>query len=265
MLGTPRAVIHVSAQHQPVFRELGIDADAVFRHPLIKPWRMLDERENCILDTTLGNGQAIRWHVKRYQPARGFTTPADDEAKGHRALLAEQIPTAELIAWGHLPDRRSFVIFEDLTGYRAADKLVQAGVPFDQMLIPTADLAARLHRVGLHHRDLYLCHFFVKTGSDGVIDVRLIDPARVRRLPGFFTRTRWIVKDLAQFWYSTTELPPITDEQRMAWLQRYAEQRGLAAAVPLRNRIDRKVAWIARHDERLRRQHPKRNISIPTK
>ncbi len=61
-----------------------------------------------------------------------------------------------------------------------------------------------LHNGGLHHRDLYLCHFLGRRDENPQADLRLIDAARVRPLPGPLTRRRWIVKDLAQFWYSTT-------------------------------------------------------------
>ena len=263
MLGKPRPVIHAASQYQPILRELGIDAETVFNHALIKPWRTLDDRENCILDATLNDGRHIRWHIKRYQPARGFTTPADDEVTGHRALVVEKIPVPALVGYGNLPDRRSFVIMEDLEGYAAADKLIESGTPFDRILMPTADLAADLHQANLHHRDLYLCHFFIRLDENGA-DVRLIDTARVKRLPGIFTRGRWIVKDLAQFWYSMMGLS-ISEEQRTAWLKRYCEQRGLISPVPVRRKIDRKVAWIARHDAELRRQQPHRNVSIPIK
>jgi len=263
MLEPSRSSLRVAPQYQPIFRELGIDAESVFRHPLIKPWRKLPDRENCTLDATLADGRKIRWHVKRYEPALGFTTPAEDEVKGHQALAVEQIPTADLIAWGKLPDRRCFVIFQDLAGYDPADKLIESGrTTFEQLLLPTADLAAKLHQHDLHHRDLYLCHFFAKAEANLPFDVRLIDSARVKRLPGIFTRTRWIVKDLAQFWYSTTKLP-VSDEQRTHWLDRYAQQRGMPSSATLRRKIERKVAWIGKHDERLKRAQPTRNISIP--
>lgn len=262
MLQEPRNALHVSAETQPIFRELGIDAEAIFTNPQIKPWRILPERENCTLDATLANGQTIRWHVKRFQPVNGPETPAAEEVRGHELLIKRQIPTATLIAWGRLIDGRSYTIFEDLGGYLAADKRIEAGTPFDRLLQPTADLAALLHNAGLHHRDLYLCHFFVRLDGE-TVDVRLIDSARVRPLPAFLTRTRWIVKDLAQFWYSTLSLP-ITNEQRAAWLDRYAQQRRLASTASLRGKIERKVNWIARHDVRLRQDQPTRNISIPT-
>jgi hypothetical protein len=70
------------------------------------------------------------------------------------------------------------------------------------------------------------------------------------------------VKDLAQFWYSTWKLP-ITEEQREAWLKRYAEQRGLPGPGGLKSAVLRKAAWIARHDQSLNQKQPDRNVSIP--
>jgi heptose I phosphotransferase len=167
------------------------------------------------------------------------------------------------VAWGVLADRRSFVIVDDLAGYRPGDKLLEAGgSTFDRLLEPTADLAAKLHTAGLHHRDLYLCHFFIP-GDDAGAPLRLIDCARVKRLPRFLTRYRWVVKDLSQFWYSTLKHPEITDDQRMTWLRRYAEKAGGVDVERLRRSVARKVAWIGRHDAKLNRAQPNRNISIP--
>src|SRR5450432_2664368 len=131
MFKQPRPIIHVAPQYQPIFRELGLDAESIFNHPQIKPWRTLDDRENCTLDATLADGLQIHWHVKRYKGARGLNTPADLEMSGHRALGLHNVPTANLIAWGKLPDRRSVIIFEDLADYTAADKLIKSGISFD--------------------------------------------------------------------------------------------------------------------------------------
>jgi len=117
-----------------------------------------------------------------------------------------------------------------------------------------------LHVVGLHHRDLYLCHFMLKMDADP-FDVRLIDPARVRVLPRLLAR-RWINKDLAQFWYSTVRLP-VTDDQRSRWLARYARQRHIDAKSLVRS-IGRKANSIARHDRALHAKRPERDVSIPT-
>ena len=98
--------------------------------------------------------------------------------------------------------------------------------------------------------------------TDDFVDLKLIDVARVRRLPGLFMRQRWIVKDLAAFWYSTLKLP-IIDAQRESWLAHYLQETHAKGAKSLRRAIDRKVARIARHDQRLRRLQPRRNVSIP--
>jgi hypothetical protein len=247
-------MLHVAPNFQPVFRELGIDADAVFADERIKPWRTLPDRQNCTLDECLRDGREIRWHVKRYPRAR----IANEEVHGFELLHAAQIPTATLVGWGSTNDGRAFVIWEDLAGYEAADKLIGRGeVTFENLIAPTADLASRLHSAGLHHRDLYLCHFFASSSGD----VRLIDTVRVKRLPAVFAR-RWIVKDLAQFWYSTQAHQMISDAQRRRWLNAYCETRRVAPE-SLSGPLRRKASWIARHDQRLRQAQPKRNISIP--
>ena len=247
----------VLPQYQPWMRQIGLDADAVFDHPDIVAWRKLPDRENCTLDATVDGGP-VRLHIKRWTGTGGASQAAADEVRGIELLKGAGIPTVPLVGWGGLVDGRSFVITEDLGGYRDAEKLVQAGVPFERLLEPTAALAASLHRAGLHHRDLYLCHFFARETDP--TDLRLIDVARVRRLAGLFKR-RWIVKDLAQFWYSTRALP-VSDEQRTRWLARYAAARDLDPA-GLRRSIERKAAAIARHDAKLKIAQPTRNVSIP--
>ena len=255
------AQFHVSGDYQPLMRMLALDAGTVFEHPDIVCWRRLPDRENCTLDADLPDGRHVRLHVKRYPPAKRASTPADDEARGHQLLLDAGIPTAPLVGWGKLPDGRSFVIFDDLSGYKPADKLIEAGALFARLLEPTADLAAKLHNAGLHHRDLYLCHFMA--ASDGTRpDVKLIDPARVRPIPRLLA-SRWIVKDLAQFWYSTLR-PRVTDEQRLAWLHRYSSQRQITHVDELQRRVERKARSIARHDVRLHRSRPQRDVSIPS-
>jgi hypothetical protein len=258
-----RDTFHVVSAHQPLVREVGLDAEAVFSRDDIKPWRTLPDRENCVLDAERGDGSPVRLHVKRF-PASARGTPARDEVRGIELLQHAGIPTVPLVGWGSLADGRSFVVSLDLDDFRDAEKLVQGGLPFADVLEPSADLAAKLHAAGLHHRDLYLCHFFAKVVGGQPPELALIDPARVKALPNWFAK-RWVVKDLAQFWYSTTKLP-VADEQRDAWLVRYARQRGLPAAeqASLRRAIVRKSARIARHDRSLRAKQPTRNVSLPS-
>jgi hypothetical protein len=257
---SPRAKsrVHVQPQLQSLF-PADFDPETIFTDPRIKSWRHLSDRENCTWDLTAPNGKNIRLHVKRYFPATGTATRARQEAEAAAKLAAAKIPAASIAAWGNLADGRSFVILQDLAGYQPADKLIESGVSFDQLLRPTADLAAALHNANLHHRDLYLCHFFARL-DDRSADVRLIDLARVRTIP-LLTRRRWIVKDLAQFWYSTLTLP-ITELQREAWLERYAQKTGTTKLPSLKRSIELKSKSIAAHDAKLRRRQPHRNISI---
>jgi hypothetical protein len=257
--------MHVSASFQPLLRVIGLDADAVFDDPRIRVWRKLDDRENCTLDGEDADGNPVRLHIKRYTAVTRGRTPAEIEQAGQSLLEAQRIPTASLVAWGVMPDRRSFTVWLDLADFTPGDKMIAGGFAFDRLLEQTADLAAKLHRSGLHHRDLYLCHFMVHpTDPESSPEVRLIDVARVRRLPGFLTRRRWIVKDLAQFWYSTTKHgEAISDEQRDRWLARYCQSRRDVSPGSLRSAILRKVRAIARHDARLNRIQPNRNVSLP--
>ena len=249
---------HVQPRFQPLVREIGLDAEAIFDHPLIKPWRTLEDRENCTLEFTSESGETILWHIKRY-PASDART-ADAEVEGVRLLEAANIPTLTLVGWGCDEIGRSFTISEDLAGFRDSEKLVHDGLAFvPELHEASAQIAAKLHNAGLHHRDLYLCHFFSRIKATKA-EVRLIDVARVKKLPRFF-RQRWIVKDLAQFWYSLMQLG-VDESGRGSWLKSYARYREIPAVGWLMWRVKRKAAWIARHDARLRRKEPGRNVSI---
>ena len=92
------------------------------------------------------------------------------------------------------------------------------------------------------------------------VDAKLIDMTRIGQLNNPLTRRRWIVKDLAQFWYSTQSVP-VTQQQRRGWLEAYCATRGVCAD-QLIGPIQKKAAAIARHDAKLRVSQPRRNVSI---
>lgn len=227
-----------------------IDAASVFELPAIDVWRSITERENCVLDDAGG-----RFHIKRNKKGYGGV---DDEAAKLQLLKAAKVPGVPLAGHGKLNDGRGFLITDNLAGYEDAEVLVKAdAAAIERMIAPTADLAAKLHAGGLHHRDLYLCHFYV-AASDPT--VRLMDAGRVGKLPSLFRR-RWLVKDLAQFAYSLRQLdlqPVVFDR----WLSEYQSRGGPAIDASFRRAIDAKIAWIARHDAKLRRRQPGRNVAI---
>jgi hypothetical protein len=237
---------------EATWRDLAMTPEAVFTDPRVKVWRTLPDRENATVETPLG-----RLHIKRYK--RGSVPDARAELGGLELLRQAGIPTLELVAGETLADGRSFVVTADLVGYASGQQLMRRGVPFDRLFEPTARLAAQLHAAGLCHRDLYLCHFFCRETDPA--DVRLIDVARVRKLPAWPFARRWVVKDLAQFRYSSAEFAVPTgrlDE----WLDEYSRLRQLTTRALLRP-VQSKTRRIAVHDANLRRDHPDRNISLP--
>lgn len=250
--------LFVSPRYQPMLRELGIDVQSAFEHPDIKPWRTLADRENCVLDAILADGRRVRWHVKRYAAVAG-RTPAEKEAEGIRLLTGHGIPTVEMVAYGKLADGHSVLILGDLAGYVAGDKWLEEGVPVADFVDAVAILTANLHQAGLRHRDLYFCHFMLRNAPR---DVRLIDAARVAKLPRGPTRFRWIVKDLSQLWYSLSQVRV----ERQKILDKYMQQMkwGRARQMVVGWLVRVKSRSIARHDIRLRRKQPQRNISIPS-
>ena len=238
---SPGSCLHVAEGWRDVIAWRTL-ADAL-NDPAVKVWRDVTERTNGVLDTPRG-----RVHVKRIRAGSGER--AEDEVNGLRLLAEAGIPSPELVAWGSEPPvvpgvvKQSMVAVADLAGYSSADQR-----PIDEVLAPAATLAARLHAAGLHHRDLYLCHVF----SDGH-DYRLIDAARVRRLPRL-SRLRWVVKDVAQLVYST----PAT--HRDAMLRAYAADSSYPLWL-LRPLVARKVAAIARHDAKLKHRQPGRDVTL---
>ena len=249
-------IIRVQSGYESILDAIGLaSADSVFSHLQIKVWRSIPERENATLDATLKDGRSIRLHIKRYRQS----APARNEAAGIAFLNKYSIPTVSLVAHGQTRDGRSFIITEDLQGYEPADKLIEKGLAFEAISRSVAELSAHLHNAGLHHHDLYLCHFFVRRDP---LDVRLIDAARVKRLPGWPFRNRWIVKDLSQLWYSLMQLK-LSERERLGVLEHYAKGRHLDDYTQLKKKIEAKAKRIARHDRNLNRKQPTRNISIP--
>ena len=246
----PDLTLHIEAPYVELLQSAGFSTvNAFFERAEVKVWRSLPDRENAVIALP-----QERLHVKRY---RSYA-PVAAEIQGYQLTTAAGLPTANLVAHGRLADGRSVIVFADLAGYCPADKIIISADDFERLLGPTAALAARLHDARLHHRDLYLCHFLVRIEP---FDIRLIDTARVARLNNLLTRRRWVVKDLSQFWFSTTRLE-VTDDQRDRWLAAYAALTRQSAA-SLRRSIEAKVARIAKHDRQLNRSQPTRNISIP--
>ena len=243
---------------QPLLEAAQLDPSLVFSDPRIRVWRDLPERQNCCLDITYPAGAPLRLHIKRFKPP--FGRDVLPEITAIRLLADRNIPTVPFLAGGVHPDGRGFLITRDLAGFLPADRALRNGFSLAQLAPHIASLARNLHQLGLHHQDLYLCHFFIKPDAPDFA-VHLIDPGRVRPLPIFPFNIRWIVKDLAQLSYSATELPLPTGSAQVL-LDHYFSAPPISLPWLVRLLIPLKVRAIARHDARLRRDNPTRNVSL---
>ena len=256
--------IVIEPDRTAIFAQSGLSPQTVFSDPRIHVWRNLTERQNATFDFVPPDGTAHRWHIKRY--LAGHAIDVEREVRGIRLLREHGIPTVALIAHGTLSDGQAFLITDDLTGLSPADKLPPDAV--GKVLDAIMELTARLHTEGLHHQDLYLCHFFVSSNQDSRQgqspgSVHLIDAGRVRCLPPWPLRFRWVVKDLAQLVFSLQRLDMSADADRA--LSLYCELRPIAFPGMLRWCVGRKIHRIAAHDRRLRQKQPGRDVSLVAK
>ena len=121
---------------------------------------------------------------------------------------------------------------------------------FRSLLLPLANLIARLHGCGYIHRDLYLSHAFYDPCAARESCLRLIDLQRVLR-PNLGIR-RWMVKDLAALNYSTP-MRLVSTTDRVRWLKAYLGITKLeAGARQLLYRVLGKTQSIVRHDHQRR-------------
>lgn len=239
--------------------ELAIDsAEQVFVDERLRVWRNLPDRDNSTLDATLANGRTVRLHVKRDKFKR--SEPMALEARGIGLLESAGIASAPLVAYGDTPDGKTFVITENLDGYSSADRLLERGEALEPITDAMVEIAAQLHRANLHHRDLYANHFYLRPNNAGGYEVRLIDAARVKPLPGWF-RERWIVKDVAQLHFSIQRFVKSPEDSNHL-LRRYCELAGRTAASRFLRRVKIKSMWIDRHDRALAIKKPTRNVRL---
>jgi hypothetical protein len=176
------------------------------------------------------------------------------EVRAIARLQESRINVPEVAAYGVEQccglERRSFHLLTEMRGESleswANSQLHRAE---RRLIISLAEFIARFHNTGCIHRDLYLCHIFVKFDRDepsfGLIDLaRVIHPRWIRR--------RWIVKDLASLNYSTpAACATRTDRLRFlkAYLQHHSND-GLGDWKSLARAIANKTSRIDRHDQK---------------
>lgn len=126
-----------------------------------------------------------------------------------------------------------------------------------------ARLARELHRRRAFNKDLYLCHFYLPVADCASVPdsfVRRVSMIDFHRLARHRLARHWFqVKDLAQLFYSTGELPEVTARDRLRFWKLYRDG-DWGHASPPRGWLRRAVAWkwtlYARHN-RKHRPEPK--------
>jgi len=189
-----------------------------------------------------------RYFVKRTKPRLFRRLPAEPpEARGLTLLAAAGVPCARVAFTGRDPRLGCLTATFDLAPARPLDDLLREGAfgeaRLELLLEPLAELVARLHAAGLHHKDLYLNHLYADPPSGRLA---LIDAERVARHRGALGRHE--VKDLAALEASGT--PGLwTPARRERFLARYLAERGLppGALEPLTARVLAKAARIRAH------------------
>ncbi|GIX03683.1 MAG: hypothetical protein KatS3mg113_0689 [Planctomycetaceae bacterium] len=208
---------------------------------------------------TLGDGELARTvFIKQHAVCRWYER-CKSWLQGKRAVWGavpewealwlcgqQQIPTLEPILCAQCA-RGSLLMTSALEGCEPLDHWWQRQPAEDerrQTLMQLAQLLQRFHRMGWHHQDLYLCHVLRRQSPPH--QLYLIDLGRAQRMS--WPVTRWIVKDLAQLYYSTRCW------RRTEWLRFWRLYRGrpLSSERRLWGAIQRKAARIAHHSQKHR-------------
>lgn len=265
------------ADYQTALRSAGLDTLAgVFAYEagqrLEKPGLGTRQRIRLELDV---QGRPAGLYLKRFgRPSwrmwwerliklRANSPTAMSDFQSAQRLAQAGVAVPRPVAVGEqrrgLREKRSFVMLEELPDADALERLLprwdEAAQTYillrdrKNLVIEAADLVRRLHGAGYVHRDLYLSHLFVSRDETGAERLVLIDLQRVFR-PDLRKR-RWVVKDLAQLYYSSLAL--VTRTQMLRFARHYFGGDKLTSAQKsLCRAVVRKARRMARRLERRR-------------
>ena len=253
----------VQRSFEPVFK--GLSLEDLWSHPDLKPF-FKHKKNREILLLKLNNTEFI---VKRYHGPgvgllryllRGFSDKYGPENEWQKAQFLKTlgIKAIEPVAFGVEQYcgiiRRALLITFKMEG-SALEDLLREKMELSQKTQVVKELAVfagRFHTLGLSHQDFYLGHLF---WSSELREIGLIDLQRIRYNKGQKSQPRlgWIVKDLAQLDYSARNV--LTNEEyghlKHTFVSVYKQYLPLIAEARVARMIRRKVARIARHDQKL--------------
>ncbi|WP_071870844.1 lipopolysaccharide core heptose(I) kinase RfaP [Atopomonas hussainii] len=160
---------------------------------------------------------------------------ARNEQVALQRLAALGVPSMRSVAYGvqggNPAAQHSFIITEELAPTTDLEQFSlswakQPPAPALKyaLIAKVADMAGRMHRGGVNHRDFYICHFLLHTDQPVQPDnlrLSLIDLHRAQTRTA--TPKRWRNKDLAALYYSVLDIG-LTRRDRLRFLRDYFAQ-----------------------------------------
>ncbi len=157
---------------------------------------------------------------------------AANEWKAIMRLHQLGVETMQLAAWGQQgwnpARRRSFVVTRELANAISLEDYCAHAATHSldprrkRLLIRrVAEMTRKLHRHGVNHRDLYICHFLLAqpwSGLEADLHLHLIDLHRVQLRR--HTPQRWKIKDVAALYFSVMEIG-LTQRDLWRFLKHY--------------------------------------------
>ena len=171
---------------------------------------------------------------------------AGSEFRAARALMAAGVSVPEPVAYGERglnpAGRESFLLSRAIEPSISLEDLAKtwcearpAAKDWWRLVDAVADVTSTMHRAGINHRDLYICHFLLRPDSfPDAPDLTLIDLHRAQIRPS--VPRRWLIKDLGALWFSAAQARP-SRRDAYRFILRYTGQ-PLRAALTEDDRVE---------------------------
>ncbi|MCB1691662.1 MAG: lipopolysaccharide core heptose(I) kinase RfaP [Pseudomonadales bacterium] len=190
-------------------------------------------------------GVGWREIIKNYLQFRAPVVDASNEFRAIHRLQGLDIDTLTPVAYaarGKNPaTRQSCLVTAELLNTISLEDLVRQGgispVLKRALIAKVAWICKTMHRSGLNHRDLYICHFHLDLSSMSPLRLYVIDLHRAQLRDK--TPRRWIVKDLGELLFSTAEAG-LTKRDLLRFVRAYSD-RSLRDALRYERRFWRDV------------------------
>ncbi len=212
-----RADFQSFLQGKDAFDEiLNLQGEVFRKHKNRRTLRIAKDGKSYFVKThrKIGWGEILRNLLNLRLPVLG----AKNELHAIRRLEKLGIKTMKVAGYGERGLSpfwlESFLITEELENTISLEDLCRdwKSNPPDfnfkiALIQKIADIARRLHKNGINHRDFYICHFLIDLkrlhGNDS-LHIYLIDLHRVQLRK--HTPRRWIIKDLAGLFFSSMDI-----------------------------------------------------------